>query len=142
MKREGLYDNTRIVIVADHGANVDAKICPNQGEAQLPFRVEAFNPLLMAKDFHAHGTLATDASFMTNADVPSLLLEGIFDNPVHPFTGNAIMRDDERKQKIFVAGSGGWAPDAHNANTFKVGDWHSVHDSIFEPKNWKREMPE
>ncbi|MBQ9494573.1 MAG: YidC/Oxa1 family membrane protein insertase [Treponema sp.] len=142
LKHEALYDNTRIVIVADHGANVDAKICPNQGEAQLPFRVEAFNPLLMIKDFNAHGALLTQDTFMTNADVPALLLEHIFDNPAHPLTGSAIIRDDARKKKIFVTGSGGWAPDAHNANTFRVGDWHSVHDNIFEPKNWQREMPE
>ncbi len=142
LKENNIYDNTRIIITADHGAPLDNHMCPDQDKAGLPFRIEAYNPILMVKDFNAHGSLVTDNTFMTNGDTPSLALKDIDDEAVNPFTGNKINRPEE-KQKVFVSYVATWSPDAHNKNTFKISEdqWFSVHDNIFDPNNWKKESP-
>jgi YidC/Oxa1 family membrane protein insertase len=142
LKENNIYDNTKIIITADHGAPLDNNICPDQGKANLPFRIESYNPILLVKDFNAHGSLITDNSFMTNADTPVLALKDIDDDAVNPFTGNRINRPEE-KEKVYVPYVDTWSPDAHYKNTFKIpGDsWFSVHDNIFDPDNWKKESP-
>jgi len=81
LKRENVYDNTRIILVSDHGpqSNFITKI-------GLPFNVDQFNPLLMVKDFDGSHEIETLQTFMSNADVPYLSLAGVIENPVNPFT--------------------------------------------------------
>ncbi len=142
LKQNDCYDNTRIIITADHGAPLDDGISPNQAEAKLPFRIEAYNPILLFKDFNSRGTMVTDNTFMTNADTPSLSLKDIDDQAVNPFTGNKVNQPHE-KDKVYVPYVDAWSPDAHYKNTFKIQEqnWYSVHDNIFDPKNWKNESP-
>jgi hypothetical protein len=78
LKKEGLYDNTKIIIVSDHGNNFDTELFENTG-------MQSYNPLLMVKPFNARGPLALSQEFMTNADVPSLAVEGAIPNPVNPY---------------------------------------------------------
>jgi len=139
LKQLGVYDNTRIIIVADHGAALDTKVCPDQDKANLPFRIEAHNPLLLEKDFNSHGSLKTDNTFMTNADVPSMAVDAVIDEPKNPFTGNEI-NETPKKKNIHVVDNHGWSPDAHNKNTFKLPDeqWYTVHDNIFDPSDWSK----
>ncbi|MBR5401575.1 MAG: YidC/Oxa1 family membrane protein insertase [Treponema sp.] len=142
LKQEGVYDNTRIIIVADHGAAINTDISPDQAKANLPFLIEAHHPLLLFKDFNDHGNLIIDNSFMTNADTPELAVEGLIENAKNPFTGNPIYQP-EQKQKVFVVDNHGWSPDAHNKNTLNLDEqsWYSIHDSIFDPSNWAHESP-
>ena len=56
LKQNDCYDNTRIIIVADHGADVghfDSVLENNMD-------VEAFMPMLLMKDFSAHGYTESD----------------------------------------------------------------------------------
>ena len=142
LKEIGVYDNTRIIIVSDHGRDVDTGIVPDQKEAGLPFEIEYVNPLLMVKDFDSHG-FKTDQSFMTNADVPALAADGLIENPVNVFTGKKIS-SEPKNEKNFIAYSHGWEPEKNNKNTFRLSDnqWFTVKDSIFDIKNWKQESPE
>ena len=142
LRQNDVYDNTKIIITADHGAAVDNHICPDQARIGLPFRIEAYNPILLVKDFNSRGRLKTDNTFMTNADTASLALKGIDDEAINPFTGKKINRPEE-KEKVYVPYGTTWAPDAHTKNTFKIQDtsWFSVHDNIFDPDNWKKESP-
>lgn len=142
LKENGVYDNTRIIITADHGAALDTKVAPDQDKANLPFSIESHNPILLFKDFNSHGPLEIDNTFMTNADTPDLAISGIIENAVNPFTGNPI-HQPEQKNKIYVLENHGWSPDAHNKNTFKVddADWYAVKDNIFNPENWSHESP-
>jgi hypothetical protein len=66
MKIEGTYDNTRIIIVADH----DTKCVKPLFSKELNSINISYNPTLMVKDFDSIGALKTDSTFMTNADVP------------------------------------------------------------------------
>jgi hypothetical protein len=137
LKKNGVYDNTRIVIVSDHGANLDAKIygvdiaIPNE-------RREGYNPVLLFKDFNTHGKLKTDNSFMTNADVPVLALNGIAE-PINPFTGKALT-ENHKDEGVYITINHLFRPYWHNKNTFKIKDdeWVFVKDNIFDAENWKK----
>ena len=84
LRKEGVYDNTRIILVADHGRNLNQFDIENNG-----LNLECFMPLLMVKDFNAKG-FSVNEEFMTNADTPVLATAGLINNPVNPFTGNPL----------------------------------------------------
>jgi hypothetical protein len=134
LKENGVYDNTRIILVSDHGPEF-FKIT----DIGLPFVFNKFNPLLMMKDFGAHGDLEIDNTFMSNADVPSLALKDIIENPVNPFTGNLISMDDKKSPLyIFISGSSRLdSPDALQIKLNPAADYY-VHDDIFNPENWEK----
>ncbi len=93
LREQGLYDNTRIILVSDHGHVQDNFEDAWFGEEDWE-NVLRFNALLMVKDFDSR-TFTVDPQFMTHADVPTLALRGLIENPVNPFTGNPI--DDAGK---------------------------------------------
>ncbi|WP_059369351.1 YidC/Oxa1 family membrane protein insertase [Treponema endosymbiont of Eucomonympha sp.] len=134
LKDEGVYDNTRIILVSDHGPepNFVTKI-------GLPFNVDQFNPLLMAKDFDAVGSLQTDRVFMTNADVPVLALRGLFADPINPYTGNKIT-DENKKKPLYIAISGSIHLSDPNVTQFGLNpkEDYYIHDNIFDPANWEQ----
>lgn len=141
IKENNAYDNSRIIIVSDHGAGIDLNIFSD--DYNLPFRPEGYNPLLLVKDFNKKGSITYDYSFMTNADVPAISTEGLIENPKNPFTGNAITTAG-KDEGIFIANSGLWSPDAQNKNTFKIKDneWFFVKEDAFYPENWTQEVPQ
>jgi hypothetical protein len=139
LRKHGVYDNTRIIIVSDHGAATNAHIAdtdiPIPGE-----RREAYNPVLLIKDFDAHGELQTDMTFMTNADVPVLATRGIVSEPlINPFTGATITLDP-KKEGVYITSSHLMQPMQHSKNIFRIKDdqWIFIHDNIFAPDNWEK----
>jgi hypothetical protein len=137
LKQNGLYDNTRIIIAADHGANAGTDAFPHS--EKIPFNREVYNPLLMVKDFDADFPMQTGVSLMTNADVPSLAFRGLISNPINPFTGNPVT-DELKQNPLHITTSAKWMPYEHNANTFKIGgdEWYTVHSDIFNADNWQK----
>lgn len=99
--------------------------------------VQNVNPLLMVKDFDAHGFTTSD-EFMTNADVPTMAVEGLIGGATNPFTGVPITSDEKTAHDQLVTPSQHW--ETGEGNTFDVSDapWFSVHDDIFDPDNWER----
>ena len=69
LKAEGVYDNTRIIIVSDHGSSYKSR--------KASSGMESYNPLFMVKDFNNSGTLKTLNDFMTHADLPYLASKDI-----------------------------------------------------------------
>jgi YidC/Oxa1 family membrane protein insertase len=137
LKQTGVYDNTRIIISSDHGANINTGIFTES--EKLGFNREYFNPILMFKDFNSDFPLITDFTFMTNADVPTLAFTGIIENPVNPFTGNPV-NDSIKQNPQHITTSSKWMPNEHNTNTFRIGgdEWYTVHSDIFKADNWER----
>jgi len=137
LKENDAYDNTRIIIVSDHGRNIysqfpDNVILPN-GES-----LEAYAALLMVKDFNAHGTLLADDSFMTNADVPLIALKDIVENPVNPWTGKIITSNKENG--ITLTTSQLWSLNKHPRYWFNIkpDEWLHVHTNIYDRNNWSQ----
>ena len=135
LREQGVYDNTRIVIVADHGEALgqfsDLVIFPpNGGRIDLM----AYNPLLLVKDFGG-GSFTMDARAITNADVPAMLLKDLLPDAVNPFTGNPFREAGEGTEMLIYTSSN-W--EQVTGNTFEPADWYSVHDDILNPENWQR----
>ena len=136
MREEGVYDNTRIIIVSDHGRGLEQFDGWNIDEYM---NVQNVNPLFMVKDFDAHG-FTTSNDFMTNADVPTMALTDIVDNPVNPSTDVPITNDEKYAHDQLVTASLHWYIGNNRSNTFDTSDapWYSVHDNIFDLSNWTR----
>ena len=69
LKNEGVYDNTRIIVISDHGGRYKSR----RDSAGM----EPHNPLLMVKDFDSRGLLEVSGEFMTHADTPFLAASGL-----------------------------------------------------------------
>ncbi len=130
LRENGVYDNTRIIIVADHGRNIEQfPVMCNDTTMQY------FMPLLLVKDFDATGFTVSE-EFMTNGDTPVLATSGLIENPTNPFTHNPI--DSHLKngpQTVFY--SQDLDTNINNGNTFLPGEWYSVEGDPHDPDNWK-----
>lgn len=150
LKENNVYDNTRIILVADH-SRATSEDCIEKDEeldkqiAGTNYRGRGhFHPLLMMKDFDSKGSLKSDMSFMTNGDVPSLALSGIIENPVNPFTQKVVPLDttEIKKDGVVVTSS-----DVHqawlykNLNTYPVkpNQWWRIRSNIFKASSWSQE---
>jgi hypothetical protein len=138
LKENGVYDNTRIIIVADHGTmgamknNVDNILLPN-GE-----KLSVYNPVLMVKDFDCNGGYITiDETFMTNADAPFFSLKNIIDRPLNPFTNIPLQSD--KTEGINITTISTLSSHDHSKYSYRIGknQWLFVKDNIFDPENWK-----
>ena len=136
LREQGVYDNTRIILVADHGRDLHHfdELEMDNGMGGL-VNVELFYPLLMVKDFDSSEFKVSD-EFMTNADVPTLATEGLIERPRNPFTGKAINSDDKYAHEQFITLSGEWQIGFNNGNTFAPSVWASVKDNLWEQDNW------
>ena len=73
---------------------------------------------------------------MTNADVPTLAMKDIIENPINPFTGKAINSDEKTAHDQMVILSELWDIKVNNGNTFKPSKWASVKDNMLDKDNW------
>ena len=146
LKANDVYENTRIIIVADHGYKYEARDAGlNFKSIELKnvpgfksFYTDCLNPLLIIKDFGAKN-LETSSDFMTNADVPAFAVKDIVKNPVNPFTKKPLTTDEKTSHSQFITTSSHFSPPQdRNAKILDVSDgiWLSVHDDIFKAENW------
>ena len=145
MKENQVYDNTRIIIVSDHGIGQGALAEKDYDFPYLDgFSKDFLHPLLLYKDFNATGEIQTDTTFMTTADVPTLVLEGIVENPINPFTGNSVNSSAKNVGVYVTTDTGLWSPENSKSEyIFTVPDdsWYHVKDNIFIDSNWTQEVP-
>ncbi|MBP7432985.1 YidC/Oxa1 family membrane protein insertase [bacterium] len=138
MKENGVYDNTRIILVSDHGRGVynpmfNKQIIPCSKKNNSPAH---WHSLLMVKDFNSSGKLAQDKQFMSTCDVSSLAMKNIVDG-VNPYTGNAIKMPENKfpytvyKTKFRIKEQGKYNFTATESFIIKNGD-------IFNLSNWSR----
>ena len=152
MKQNGVYDNTRIIIAADHGG------APTESDMEEDMDLDKrlastsywgrghYHPLFMFKDFGAEGPMTTDMSFMTNADAPALLLSGLIEKPVNPFTQKEIPLDTRplKKDGVIITTCDKHQPPYHkNLYRFDIKDneWWKVKDDIFKSSSWTQIEP-
>jgi YidC/Oxa1 family membrane protein insertase len=136
LKENNVYDNTRIIIVSDHGANAFSNY---NGNIILPTGecLQNYAALLLFKDFNAKGNLVVDDQFMVNADTSILATDGIINNPVNPFNGKPLLAKKDNGVTITSSNNTG-KPPVRNRYFIKNNEWLHVHTNIFEPKNWKK----
>lgn len=136
LRENNVYDNTRIIIVGDHGRRLgqfDYMKLSNGIDAQ------AYNPLMLVKDFNSKGFKVSD-EFMTNADTPSIAVKDIIENPINPFTKQSLNNSAKNDGKVIITTSDNYSILKYNGNVFDTsdGEWWSVHDNLFDANNWKK----
>ena len=131
LKENGVYDNTKIILVSDHAYNL------YQSDSLIKNGIDlnAYFPLLMVKDFNSKGFNVSD-EFMTNADVPTLATDGVINNPVNPFTNKPINSDEKFAHEQYVTLSSDYSTLVNNGNTYLPSGWISVKDNIRDKNNW------
>lgn len=137
LRENGVYDNTRIILVADHGraiGQIDELIYDESLEDLGD--LEAYYPLLMVKDFDSEGFTVSD-EFMTNADVPTLAVDGVIENPKNPFTGKDINSNEKFAHDQYIIASTEWDTYVNNGNQFIPAKWFAVSNNIWDLNNWR-----
>ncbi|UTC68191.1 MULTISPECIES: membrane protein insertase YidC [unclassified Treponema] len=141
LKENDCYDNSRIIIVGDHGrySMKTRDMSFLKDFTGTGFRPEELIPLMMMKDFNSDGNLRIDNTFMTLADIPFLTVKDLDEKlQKNPFTG-MLFKDSQLKSPAKIMIGGGWQADKELEMTkFKVSehDWAFVKDNVYEPKNW------
>ena len=127
------YDNTRIIIVSDHGYELDSGV--------LFSEQSQFLPLLLVKDFDSSDELRYDYTFMTNADTILLSINGLDEvSDINPYTGNVLTSEKEDGVNVYpIVDEVEWnAPKITTYTKFTLDDsisWH-VRNDIFDTSNW------
>ncbi len=136
LQEAGVYDNTRIIIVADHGYNLYSPYFEDFSQNNLDY--SWFSPLMLFKDFNSEGKYRVDDSFMTHADAPLFAIHDLDIPPINPFTKKDMV-ESVNKQNVKVY-EGPFNPRDNPDNLFNLilPQSFSVHDSIFEESNWTR----
>ena len=142
LREQGVYDNTRIIIVADHGWPLeqfkDMMFGKKENTVYNPEDVMAYNPLLMVKDFDSR-KFTIDKRFMTNADTPLLSMDRLIKKPVNPFTKKPITNDAKYANEQHVFYTDFWGVEYNRGNTFLPGLWYALkNQNIFDMKNWRK----
>lgn len=137
LKENNVYDNTRIIIVSDHGRLYKEPLQSNIIFNDY-FSLADVNCLLMVKDFNSDNQINIDYSFMTNADVPDMAIKGLVKNHVNPFTGNELPINKD--SGFIVTSSIKHDLEEHLTNSYNIkpDEWFHVHDNIFDPANWSK----
>ncbi|MBR5359081.1 MAG: YidC/Oxa1 family membrane protein insertase [Clostridiales bacterium] len=136
LQENGVYDNTRIIIVSDHGNNLGNFEEWLTGEDLNNLDIEMFSPILMYKDFGSTGGFVMSDEFMTNADTPYLATKDIIDNPCNPYTGVPFSTDYKNGDQMVIS-SDEWDILKNNGYTYLPGNWYSVSNGdMTDPANW------
>ena len=137
LRTMGVYDNTRIIIVGDHGRDILPYF---SDDFSKNFDYSYYNTTLMIKDFRSNRDIVTDTSFMTNADTPYLVLKGLGLDMTNPFSGCEITDGAELKSKginvfqcinknpMYLAGDTQFPIDINRG--------YHVSDDIYKEYNW------
>lgn len=129
LRENDLYDNTRIIIVSDHG---------NLQEQFADIKIEEGEAVFLVKDFDSKEfTYSTE--FMTNADTPAISVAGLIDDPVNPYTGNKLDSHEKEGGVIFLY-SHMWSPSMQTGYTLNLDPedkWYRVHDNLYDLDNWE-----
>lgn len=134
LKTEGVYDNTKIILVSDHSYSLELH---EDSIVEGDTDIGAYNALLMVKDFNQQ-IYSTDETFMTVADVPELAMRGLIDEMKDPFTGQAISSQKYKAENQIVTGTGIWSTNENNGNTWKPDIWFEIeNNNLHNPANWK-----
>ena len=135
LDEHGVYDNTRIIIVSDHGGD---RSDDYGGNFPLPngHSLLGFHALLLFKDFNARGegSININMDLMTNADAALLAVKDIINNPVNPFTQQPLLPQKENGLDIATVRN----MQSHGKYLYRVkpSEWLHVKDNIFVESNW------
>ena len=150
LRDNNAYNNTRIIIVSDHGYHVPFTHYKNFNLKDIEntlydFKVyneipNSFDCTLMFKDFNCNEPIQNNKEFMTNADTLSLVRKDLDLSDTNPFTGKKFTENKSNGMNLFFQVRKQInAPDLAGRNTMTYDEltaWHFNPGDIDNPKNW------
>ncbi len=139
LKESGIYDNTKIIIVSDHGNDLTQDPMMKKDFNVDGISGEEFNrihALLMVKDFNKKGFLTIDNRFMSNADVPAIVCSD-FDKKGDIISDPTKQLIENRVLKTMRAESWKWHYISKHTK-FKFKWNYEVKNDMFESQNWEK----
>lgn len=136
LKENGVYDNTRLVIIADHGYAVNV---PAFEDFKNGTDMTSFNPLLIVKDFNANGEPTVDNTFVTNADLVNIVSKGLGVSDSNPYTNNKFKTASDFSSFNVYRMDNWWTENYQKDYKYPIKDKvaYNVKDNIFVESNWK-----
>ncbi len=136
LKEKGLYDNTKIIIVSDHGNYRSSdNAAPRKNDSALSslgldkVYHTAFNPILMVKDFNSRNPLKIDSQLMSNSDTSTIAF-----TPDSTGWINALDSDRIVEGQFTRA----WNIEEHKTSKYESFGVFQVSGDFYDIKNWKR----
>lgn len=129
MKQEGVYDNTKIILVADHGA-----------AGASGWHTGRVNPLMMVKEFHAKDLFKISSSLLYNADARSMICSGL--------GGCAGGEPDPTQSKVenrkLTYSMVKWEPFnlRKNRTTFDIRKSYDITEDMVSSPDWRERIQE
>ena len=127
MKKNGIYDNTMVLVVSDHGYS-DSEQIFNTWEKTPPNVV--LHSLLLFKPFKSHGALKFSNDLTMNFDVQNMLLKNLGENKPSPW------KETQRIRKYTTVSS--WQRTRHMPNYLISTDNYTIKGSIMKRENWSK----
>ena len=136
LKENNAYNNSRIIIVSDHGRGIHLEEFNTFKDYTAP---AYFAALFMYKDFGSTGPVLTDETFMMNADTLFLAKENLGLSDINPFTGKKLIQEKDGEMHIYYAATRSTTKiyDNKEFDLKKLGGW-AVKENIFDEANWRR----
>lgn len=135
LEKNQIYDNTRIIIVSDHGHNIKFDTFKDFPNPTLPAN---FTPLFLVKDFNQTGNLKIDDSFMTNADTIFFAKKDLPVSNTNPFTSKEFIQDKDNGCNVFMAYTSNSIYLMNKTQFPYSKENYHVKDNIFNPANWSK----
>jgi YidC/Oxa1 family membrane protein insertase len=135
MKENGVYDNTRIIFVSDHGWDVLSPLFQSHGVDKKVISLAHFNNLFMVKDFAERGPLKISSEFRAAPDVPTVAMKGLVEG-TNPFTQSKI--EEPREKFPFYSYHIEWRPTRQYEDRYSVFEGFRVkNEDIYNLNNWE-----
>ena len=132
LKANGLYDNTTIILVSDHGNDYSDNnpLAPEGIESALPRDTfNRLNSLFMVKPARASGSVKVDDTFASNGDINAALQKAL---GLQPSYAGSNVHVGVSPRADFVSSRSNFRTDGVAKYTI-----YKVTDSITDPKNWQ-----
>uniref|UniRef100_UPI003217F2D9 membrane protein insertase YidC n=1 Tax=uncultured Draconibacterium sp. TaxID=1573823 RepID=UPI003217F2D9 len=136
LKSLDVYDNTRIIIVSDHGLRhvkdtaavmIDHPY-QNINYDKVPFAdMLNFSSLLLVKDFSSTGEISIDSTLMSSLDVQNI-----------SFNGNSPLRIDSIEKRTFNALKVSWKIKMFENTNYPILRSYKIKENIYDINNWIR----
>ena len=130
LKDEGIYDNTQIFLVSDHGAF---------DSIGMPYSIVSKearpDTLFLFKDFNTRGALKLDTHLMINYDIASIFCENLPSGC--PNVPKNILKHYPHNREVISTIPISWEFNKHKSNEWLLNYIYRVKGNIHNEKSWQ-----
>ena len=122
MKKEGIYDNTYIILISDHGNNY-----PDYNPLTDDKIANSFNSLFMIKEFGAKGKMKINNDILISShDAEKFMKNALYGTPV-------VIPKERKIQAVHYDNSDKFL----DTGIIDIINAYDVEGWVYDPKNWK-----